>query len=438
MGASTLPLAASTLRRHSSPMEISGRRESRIERWIVWSLVLFLLVFPKGGVKIAGVPLTWGYVLLALSTLPFFVQLVLGGQMRMAPLRLAAISALVPFQLVVWSALLLHGSNGTGFAVSLVVSFFFIPFAFLLALGVYLDRMQLAHLFRLLRLGIVLIAIYGIFLFVYKLKTGHFIEIPYLTVNAGDVGGLEDKYINRGGIFKLISTYNNGNIYGVSLLLLLPLYTWLEKSHLRQGIVKASLVLTLSRTVWVGLVLYEVLQRVYVRRVSARALALLGVALVMLALGVGYVMTLIGSDFSFLLDRNLGGRLGQLGALETAGLLSSQPFEAIYEIVYLSMLQTFGLFGLVAFLLAMGLPVWLHLMGAVPFAGSVYKRNLAAGLMTYLVISMSDGALLFIPVMAFYWFVVSLLLSDNPSFLAIGVRDGEGTDGSAVPVAPEI
>lgn len=382
----------------------------------VLALVAFLVLFPKGGIKVGGVPLTWGYLILALSTVPFLLQLAFGSRLRVTSTRLFVVSALVPFQLVVWATLLVHGVNGMGFAVSLIVSFFFIPIAFLLALGVYLDRMDLVPLFKLLRWSILLVAAYGIFLFIYRLKAGSFIEIPYLTVNAGDVGGLENKYIDRGGIFKLISTYNNGNIYGVSILLLLPLYGWLERRKSCQAIVKGSLLLTLSRTVWVGLILYEVLQRVYVKRISARALTVLLLALLLLGGGIAYAMTLIGRDTSFLLDRNLGGRLGQLDALQRAGLVGAGPFEAIYEIVYLSVMESFGIVGLATFVLAMALPVALHFFRAVPFADTVYKRNLAAALMTYLVVAMSDGALLFIPVMAFYWFVVSLLLSDNPSF----------------------
>jgi hypothetical protein len=395
---------------------IPQRGLTRTEYSFVFLLVLFLLVFPKGGIKVGAVPVTWGYLLLAFSTIPFLVQLGFGARMRFARPRLAAVGALIPFQLVIWGTLLVQGAEGMGFAVALVASFFFIPLAFLLAFGVYLDRMELGPLFRLLRLGILLVAGYGIFLFFYKLRTGHFIEVPYLTVNAGDVGGLEDKYIDRGGVFKLISTYNNGNIYGICMLMLLPLYAWLEKSTLRQGIVKVSLVLTLSRTVWVGMILYEVLQRVYVKRVSARALAYLAVGLAIVVGGVAYSLTLIGQDVSFLFDRKLGGRLGQLGAFETAGLLASAPFESISEIVYLSVMESFGVLGLAAFVTAMAAPLGLQALGAIPFANSGYKRSLAAGLAVYLVVAMSDGAILLIPVMAIYWFVVTLLVSDNASY----------------------
>jgi hypothetical protein len=79
--------------------------------------------------------------------------------------------------------------------------------------------------------------------------------------------------------------------------------------------------------------------------------------------------------------------------------------------VYVSVLDIFGLVGLVAFILAMTGPLLLYATGTLPHAATPYKRALALGLVLYLLVAMSDGALLFIPVMAIYWFVASLLLS---------------------------
>lgn len=390
-------------------------------------LVAFLLVFPKGGVKIAEVPVTWGYLGLAAACLWLPVALWMRHSARVRTIRLLVLAALVPFQLTIWGALLVNGTNGLGFAISLFVTFFFIPGAFVLVLGVHLDRLHLGFLLRLVRYGVLAVAVYGIVLFVYKLKTGEFIEIPYLTINAGDAGGLESKYIDRGGVFKLISTYNNGNIYGVSILTLLPLYTWLERSTTRVMIVKLSLILTLSRTVWIGLVFYEVLQRAYVRRLSVRSAATLVAALALIAAGVWYALVeILGMKTSFLFDRRLGGRIGQLDALQTATLLPETRFEAILEMVYLSVLQNFGVLGLAAFVLGVSAPLLAFFARVVPFGATPFKKSLAAGLMVYLLVAVSDGAILFIPVMAFYWFVASLLLSDNPSF----------DDCSAAPAPP--
>ena len=390
---------------------------TRLEKGIILFLVGFLLVFPKGGIKIAGVPLTWGYIGLALAFLWFPLALLRGKSAPVARARLLVPALLIPFQLTVWMGFLANGVRDTGFAISLVATFFFVPWMLVLVAGIHMDGIDLGYLFRLVRTGILLIAVYGIFLFFYRLKTGSFIEIPYLTVNAGDLGELENKYINRGGVYKLISTYNNGNIYGVSLLVLLPLYAWLERSTPRNLIVKFSLLLTLSRTVWAGMILHEILQRVFVRRLSRRAMLVLAVSLLTVIGGLLYTLTLMGWNASFLFDRQLGGRAYQFRVVEGATLLPRTEFEAILEIVYLSILHTFGIVGLAAFILGMAAPIALYFAGVLPFAGTEYKRSLVAGLVTYLFVAMSDGALLFIPVMVFYWFVVSLLVSGNPSFL---------------------
>lgn len=425
--------AAGSLRRYpaAEPGPTSPRAPSRLQHALLLVLVTFLLVFPKGGIKVGGVPITWGYLLLVLAAVPFVVELGYGSALRFASRRLWVLAALVPFQLVVWLTLLFNGTRGAGFAIALVVSFFFIPTALVLALGAYLDHLDLAPLFRALRLGVLLVSAYGIFLFFYRLGTGHFLEIPYLTVNAGDAGGLEDKFIDRGGVFKLISTYNNGNIYGVSILLLLPLYEWLEPRLSRRAVVLTALVLTLSRTVWVGLIVYEVLRRFYLRRASLRSTLMFLLSLGVIGAGVAGALALMSGGIGFLLDRNLGGRLVQLDALGRAGIVARTPFVAIVEMVYLSVLDSFGIAGLVTYLVAMAAPLALQLLGALPHGRTRYKRSLAAGLAVYLVVSSSDGALLYIPVMAFYWFVVSLLVSSNGSFRAwTGERRVPGGEGT--------
>jgi hypothetical protein len=392
---------------------------SKLERRVTLLLVTFLLFFPKGGVKLAGVPLTWGYVALAAVSLSLPLALLLGRSWKISRQRLLLALALVPFQFVVWLSFLFNGVTGMGFTISMLVSFFFVPHVFLLVLGPPLDRLDLSHLFRLVRAGVLFVAAYGIFLFFFKLTTGSFVEIPLLTVNTGDLGELDDKYIDRGGIFKLISTYNNGNIYGVCLLMLLPLYAWLERRTVPNLVVKFSLLLTLSRTVWLGLLAFELLHRLYVRPLTVRALGLLAGSVLVVVGGVLTALRLMGLQTAFLFDRNLGGRIVQLQVLDEATILPGISFEHILEMVYLSILENFGLVGLATFLVAMSAPLLLFLFRAVPHAATEYKRSLAAGLMVYLFVALSDGALLFIPVMAFFWFVVTLLVSPNPSFASI-------------------
>ncbi|MBA2246465.1 MAG: hypothetical protein H0W11_16040, partial [Gemmatimonadetes bacterium] len=212
-----------------------------VEKGVILFFTTFLLLLPKGGIKLAGVPITWGYLGLALFFLWLPLALRAGRRIELRKVRLLTLALLLPFQAVAWLGLVTNGIEGFGFAISLVVSLVFVPLMFVLVFGVHLDRLDLSYLFRLVRFGVLAVSVYGIFLFFYKLLTGSFIEIPFLTVNAGDLGALEDKYIDRAGVFKLISTYNNGNIYGICLLILLPLYVWIERSGVKQLIVKTSL-----------------------------------------------------------------------------------------------------------------------------------------------------------------------------------------------------
>jgi hypothetical protein len=44
---------------------------------------------------------------------------------------------------------------------------------------------------------------------------------------------------------------------------------------------------------------------------------------------------------------------------------------------------------------------------------NIYKKCLIIGILTYLIVSFSDGAIQLIPVMAVYWFINVLLISEN-------------------------
>lgn len=370
--------------------------------YLLW---LFLLVFPKGGFKIGGVPLTWGYLLLGL----FFLASLSRSRFSCHTLRIQALILTLPFQALSALSFLLFGTGNPSFAISFAVGFFFFPPLFFLFFSEALDKLNISLFFRLLKKGFFFIASYGIFLFFYKFFTLKFIEIPFLTTNFHDLGELDSKFINRGSIFKLISTYNNGNIYGISLLLFFPLYQSVEKSLWKKGIVILSLILSLSRTVWIGLLCSTLASAFLTEKKTSYAKLLLGLSI--LPLFIGLVMSIFGFDLSFLFDANLGGRASQLSILEHATLLPNTSFDGICEIVYLGILHNFGLIGLFAYLLCMAAPLILSL-SIRPLSSE--QKQIFCGLCTYLFVSASDGALLFIPVLAFYWFLSSLLF--HPSF----------------------
>ena len=48
-------------------MELESPHPTRTSPWVTWIgcvLMLFLILFPKGGIRLVWLPLTWGYLLL--------------------------------------------------------------------------------------------------------------------------------------------------------------------------------------------------------------------------------------------------------------------------------------------------------------------------------------------------------------------------------------
>ena len=404
-----------------------ARKGHPVAMFSAWFFVVFLVLFPKGGIKLGIVPITWGYLYLALSFLPLVIVRLLVLPLRWPRRVLIVLAMLLPMQLLFVYAGVFNGVSDPPFAFSTFVALFALPWIFLLVFSPFLQFIDGERLSRYLRWAMLLAAIWGIFLFFLHPITGHFIEIPYLTVNAADVGDLETtKHIARGLYFKLISTYNNGNLYGVATLILLPLYRELERVRWRRAVLIVALLLTLSRTVWAGLVLLEtfpiiaLLARqfrtfpvVYLRS-AWRRLAVIGVmgSLVLVAL---LFLSLGGNALGFLFDTTLGGRIVEVSAVQSGGmtLLPSRPLGGFAEVLYATAAHDFGLAGLFAFILFITSPVLLLLFDRRSLR-SPFRRAALQGLILYIILGASDGGLDFIPVMAFYWFTYMIYLFDWP------------------------
>jgi hypothetical protein len=227
------------------------------------------------------------------------------------------------------------------------------------------------------------------------------------------MGEIALKHNDRGIVFKLISTYNNGNIYGICMLIFLPFFCFLENRNWRKYLVKSSLILTFSRTIWIGLIFNEIIYDLLVTKNKRTIIFKIFFGLTLLISVCISLSIFIGLPLDFLLDRNLGGRIGQLQYLESSTLLPDKAFSGISEIVYLGILNQFGILGLISYLIALSGPI---LLAFASFKDMIpIRSSILCGLLTYLFVSASDGALLYIPVMVFYWFLSSLVLRKSLS-----------------------
>lgn len=375
---------------------------------VVFLLVLFCLVFPKAGFKIGTIPITFGYILLSIT---FILVFILDGPRLLQSVdknRLLVTSLTLPFALYGLIIFYFVGYDEIGFVISFFVNFAVFPIAFVYILSIRFDKLDMNYLFGMVRHSILVISIYGIFLFFYKSFTGSFIEIPYLTVNSGDLGALESKNISRGDYYKLISTYNNGNIYGVCLLMLLPLFDYIETGFVKRLIVRISLILTLSRTVWIGIFSYEIARLLLSRKKSVSFLLSSLAFFIISIYAISQILGAIGYSSDFLLDKNLGGRAESLNINPT--LIPELPFNNISEIVYASVLESFGIIGLILFSFSFFSPLLIFVSSIRNNPLGAYKKRIISGIILYMLLCFSDGAMMLIPTMLIYWFLVALLL----------------------------
>lgn len=404
-------------------MRIPFRRLQHPLAELVTSLLItFLILFPKGGLKLGGAPITWGYLLLAITALPLLFYRLLVLPLRATPLSLAALASMLPFQFIVYWSYKANGYATLDYLLSLVTNFFALPFLFLFVYSAFFPLLDRQRFIRSFCNCVFWAAAFGIFLFIWRPVTGHLIEVPGLTVNLADAGQIElTKHIARGAFLKLISTYNNGNVYGVATLILLPLFTALESRRSRRITVRVALLLTLSRTVWAGLIVEQLLSlvrpvlesagtfpRVNLHRAAKPLLFIVGTAVAILV-----ALFAVSYDLNFLFDPTLGGRAGEFSLATTAKLLPAVPLNGFSEILFASALTNYGYVGLFAILLLFCFPIILMVLRPETIASPV-RSAAGKGLVLYVVISLSDGATNLIPVMAFYWFIYSIMLCGLP------------------------
>lgn len=366
----------------------------------------FVVAFPKSGAYVGGVPIYVNYLLIAIL-LPFLSIAKIFS--RSKTLYFRYFLACLPFVALWIMTFLFYGYSDFGFFVGQMFVVIILPVFFCAfepvyrGVGVqYFDKWFV----RVLRF----VVMFGLLSFFYAIIYKDYIHIPYLTTGGGDVvEQVWQKNNMRSGILKLVSTYNNGNIFGVCMLMLLPLYFLSEKSGFFKLAFIFAVVLTLSRTVWLGL--FVALFLVYGRRINPVTMFLyvLGGSIAFVA--IYFLASLIGGD-KFLFDSSLGGRDKFFWMLDELRFLPSRPIGYVVEIPYLSIYFDYGLFGLISFVVALLSPIFIGGMG-VWREKSLRVAAANAGMIVYVCISLSDAALIFVPCFMIYSLLVMVKFSER-------------------------
>jgi hypothetical protein len=380
---------------------------------MLYAMLIINLTFPKGGYVISGIPITFGYVIVGFWYILYAVKELKNKRiLKFNKIYVGYILLIILLDTSMFSIIVSNGYAETGYYLSLVVNFILLP-AIILTSPKMVDGNEMMEFYRKIFPKIIrFLVIFGLFNFALQILTFEQIEITGLTEPFGSEISFEEKYNDRGGIFKLASTYGNGNIYAICILMLLPLYENIENRKWFIYLCKLSVVLTLSRTAWLGLFAYETLKIfLYRRNIVMSALKYL---ITILAVGLSVAITIsnIGNDINFIFDKELGGRADQLLVFENMSIISVKEFVNIKEIVYLSILEQFGIYTLLVFIILFLYPIAVGFL--VDARAQIMEKEAKAiliGLILYPLLCIADGAIQLIPVMFIYWLLVSILMS---------------------------
>ncbi len=352
---------------------------TRLSSLIAIFTLIVLFGFPKAGLYVGNIPFTFGYFLLGGLAFLEMARAAVARKRSLHKIYLWLGVLLVALTVVELFMFRVYGSRSLGSTISILVSTIAMPVIAILGTQWMIRVLGIDGLLKALRWALVPVFVFGIISFVAFNAGGKVIGIPFITTTGDDISQVAVRHNMRGPVIKMFSTYTNGNILGINVLIWGPIAAF---ASLPCAIGYRSIcVLTLSRSVWVGLFALEVigaiteksLMRIY--RAMAGSFALLLIVVIASAS--------IGKDpVSFLLDKDLGGRVTNLqNDLE---VISTQRIGWDSESVYAAAWLAFGPVGMLLLVCVWMLPI---VMGG----NSELQRVARLSLLVYMLIASVEG-----------------------------------------------
>jgi|GEM_PF-5048468 len=345
---------------------------------------------PKAGFYVDDFPITFGYVLAGVFTV---IKLLISTKHFSEPYNrlgvlffLGLLISLISF--VIISNFTVNGNSSS--ILYFIIAYGLVP---ILAYNVCFHILSKKELFeRIIYFSAILVSIYGVLQFIFLNYFKINILLPFITVTGPDVNVIFDKNITRGSFYKAVGSYNNGNILGVNFLMFMPLALFYGRSLLSNISSRILILVTLSRTVWVVWIFVEVLMAILSKKVS-RVIMLFPIVVIGIYVIIGFTSQFATNTGDFLLDSNLGGRAEYLNF--NPSVLPS-TYTPIAEIVYAAILKSYGIVGLLVFLIVFVSPLFLR-------TNNKYVVFAKIGMIGYLAAMFLDGAFTLVPTTFIYW-----------------------------------
>ncbi|MGH9449960.1 MAG: O-antigen ligase family protein [Terriglobia bacterium] len=392
-------------------------RSSSLIVTLLFAAVAFHVAFPKGGFTWHQIPITWadatfGLVLGALvyrlkgsarsvTLLKLMMGLVLFG------------AAFFAFRILAQEGFVLRFVNSSD--IGEIVPLCVYPLILIAMLQVVDTELRQKRLVKFICLGVAIVLLYGI---AQKALGVDRTIIPGLTANSAAFNNpffISERFntIGPGGELKLTSTYQNGNLLGVNLLLLLPLAIgvakrkWFKVFLIGAGLF--ALAYCGSRAAWVGALTLGLVWACFgVKRLAAKIglFVAIGSAVAIFLFYVPIARTRVMSQIGTGSLTSMGGRVEPASILLSESLKNAnvraflvgpdqQQIQDIgeqgggaYEILYLAIFQIAGVLGILIWLA----PLVLALAAIYKYRSDPIERAIFISLVAYLVCAIAEGA----------------------------------------------
>lgn len=242
-----------------------GKKENTLLYYLFMITVFFNVWFPKAGIKLAGIPLTIGNVFFILLLALWFGVIVLRRNSIKFP-KPGIVLFLSIFYFVLKYAYITITKNNFASSVTYIIPLVLYPSGMLIAYDILTDEDRKEKVINLIRFGFYFLCFYALLQFVVGIGG---CDIPGLTVNLSDYREMGSQwYMQKSNgtdetNSKIVSTYQNGNLFGINLIFIYSLiYYYLKFKHKEKELIFSLILfimctfLTLSRTCWLGIVLF--------------------------------------------------------------------------------------------------------------------------------------------------------------------------------------
>ncbi len=347
---------------------------------LIFLTVTVNVLIPKAGFKIAGIPITLGNILL-------FLLLI---RTCMKPFRIKIkdknfIFLFLLFPLYCFLRILIPIISGTvkvSNALPPMASNSIYPLIFLVIITKIRNEHQIETLTKVITNCLFITMIYDIFQAIFGIAA---VQIPGITVNYSDYANAPGhwwllKYNGGSDSSKIFSTYQNGNLYGVNMLMFYPLFSLYFRKN--KGILICALMVVLfsiivfltgSRTVWIGALVYSCLlafESIRYSKIKLKSLMVIIISLSFFAFSIGYFMSMFSTRMGRVFY-SLNWSVFLAGAGRTEGAIRSFQWlfddgnilhflfgsygtgghAGAYEMTYFAIFFGYGIIGLILWLL---------------------------------------------------------------------------------------